>query len=457
MSERQRQILIVDPDPSAGRQVAAMLARAGYDVHCFFDAPAALSSIAESRPDLLITEQDLRGALSGLDLLRYAKRRVPDLPVVLVATHSDERRAVEAMRLGATTYLARPLDEGELLRTLALALDASNFQREMRRHCLEAAATELVGDSEAMQAVRETIADVAETPVTILLLGETGTGKELVARAIHRASPRAKERFVAVNCSAIPETLIEAELFGHVRGAYTGAERDRDGKLVSADRGTLLLDEIGDLPLQIQPKLLRFLEEGRVTPLGSDEPRAVDVRFIAATHHDLKLDVERGEFREDLYYRLNVVPIHLPPLRERRGDLRALLEHLLPRHAERHNRTIREIDPRVFAWIERRDWPGNVRELENALERLVVFCRDGILRLVDEPEQEAPLPNFQAEKQRIIDAFEAAYLRQALAACGGKLSEVSRRSGISSRQLYNLMHKHGIGRSRAEPMTDSSR
>jgi len=443
MSQGGGRVLLVEDEPDAVRVAGVALRREGFEVVAVPDAPSALSSLEQNRPDVVVTDHLLPG-LSGLELLRYLQRRAPDLPVVLITGHGDERLAVEAMRLGAFMYLPKPLDYDELSLVLQRAVELARLRQELRAARIGGSFGGMVGESEAMQRVRELIAAVAPTEVSVLIEGETGSGKELVARAIHAASRRACQRFVAVNCAAIPETLLEAELFGWVKGAFTGAECRREGKFVSADRGTLLLDEIGDMPAGLQPKLLRVLEEGRVTPLGSDEGREVDVRVLAATHAHLDGEVEAGRFRADLFYRLNVVPLTLPPLRQRHGDIPLLVSHLLPRLASRHGKQIRCVDPGLMGWLEEQPWPGNVRELENTLERLVVLSQDGQLRAPSQGGAGGPLLPFRHEKQRLVDAFEREYLARALALSGGRLNRLSEAAGISPRQLYTLLRKHGL-------------
>jgi two-component system, NtrC family, response regulator HydG len=446
-------VLLVEDEPAAVRVVGLALQREGFDVLAASDAASALGRLPDARPDAIVTDYRLPG-MSGIDLLRYVLRRSPDTPVVVITAHGDERLAVEAMRLGAFGYLPKPLDCDELALVLKRAVEVHRLRRELREARLSGR-DELVGDSEAMRRVRELIADVAATDATALILGETGTGKELVARAIHASSRRAKGRFVAVNCAAIPDTLLEAELFGHTRGAFTGAVRARDGKLLTASGGTLFLDEVGDVPGSVQPKLLRVLEEGTVTPLGADHPVPVDLRLLAATNHDLQEGVRAGTFREDLFYRLNVVPIVLPPLRQRREDIPPLVRHLLPRLAERHGKAVRDVAPDVLDWLTRRSWPGNVRELENTLERLVVLSRDAVLHLPPGVSDALILP-FHEEKRQAVDGFERQYLGDALKACGGRLNEVARRTGLSVRQLYTLLRKHHLVKEDDEQLSDPS-
>lgn len=432
---------MVEDDPGAVRVMTLALEREGFLVHACGEAAAALRQLEDVQPEVVLADYLLPG-LSGLELVRYLVRRAPHVPVVLMTGHGSEKLAVEAMKLGAFFYLAKPVDFEELGLVLRRAVEVHRLRQEQRRAGLQQLATELVGVSKAMEEVRQLIAQVAPTEVTVLVQGETGTGKELVARAIHRLSKRASGRFVPVNCAAIPETLLEAELFGYVKGAFTGAEGRREGKLLAASGGTLFLDEVGELPLSLQPKLLRALEEGEVTPLGSDRPVAAKVRLVAATNRNLEAEVERGRFRSDLFFRLNVVTIFLPPLRERPEDIPPLVQFLLPRIAARHGKAIAEVEEGLIPWLAAQPWPGNVRQLENTLERLVIFAGDGVVRVP--AEGSGVLLPFYQEKERAIAAFEETYLRQALQLVGGNLSELSRRSGISPRHLYNLLRKYNL-------------
>lgn len=419
------------------------LAEAGIDVSFVADGSTALERLHDGRPDALFCSEELAD-MPGVELLRYARRRDPDLPVVFHVKTGSEALAVEVLTLGAHRYLGRDASAHEVVAQLRGAAESGRL-RHAARIANDAAPTRtLIGTSPPMVALRGWIADVAPTDATVLVLGETGTGKELIARAVHAASRRSKRPFVPVNCAAIPDALLEAELFGYVRGAFTGADHPREGRLVSAHQGTLFLDEIGDLPPALQPKLLRALEDSAITPLGSDAAKRISVRFIAATHKDLAEEVRAGRFREDLFYRLCVVPVRVPPLRERRTDIAALVRHLLPRLATRHGRTLLELDARLLPWLEAQEWPGNVRELENTLERLVVFMKDGVVRPAVESERAQPLREFAEEKRKWVGEFEREYLRTALGVCGGHLGETARRTGISARQLYNLIHKHGL-------------
>ncbi len=442
MKRSRGQIMIVEDESSAVRVMTVALEKEGYRVHAVGHAASALADLPEKQPDAIVADY-LLPEMSGLDLLRYVQRRSPDIPVIMITGHGDERLAVEAMKLGAFTYLPKPLDYEELTLVIHRAVELRRLRRELRETRLASCGGQLVGRSPAMERLRELIADIAPTEVTVLITGETGTGKEVVARSIHLASRRAPKTFVALNCAAIPETLLESELFGHTRGAFTGADRAREGRALAASGGTLFLDEIGDMPQSIQPKFLRLLESGEVAALGSDRVQRVDLRVVAATNANLRRQVDDGRFRADLFYRLNVVPIHIPPLRERREDIPDLIQFILPRLARRHDKRIVDIDADLIAWLTSQQWPGNVRELENTLERLVILSQDGRLR--NPPDARAPLVlPYHQEKQELIDEFERRYLKEALQIAGGKLVEVARRTGISPRQLYNLLRKHGL-------------
>jgi len=435
-------VLLVEDESAAVRVMTLALQRENFQVHAAGEAAAALAMVDDVKPEVVVADYLLPG-MDGMEMLRFLQRRAPDLPVVMVTGHGDERVAAEAMKLGAFDYLPKPLDYDELSRVLRRAVELRRLRIEARSSRIVPAASRILGSSPAIERLRALISDLAPADVTLLLHGETGTGKELVARAIHDASRRARKRFVALNCAAIPETLLESELFGYVRGAFTGADGRREGKILAATGGTLFLDEIGDFPQSLQPKLLRVLEEGELTPLGSDQPQRVDIRLIAASHRDLRAEVNAGRFRADLFYRLNVVPIELPPLRERPSDIPLLVQGFLARSSQRHGVEIRSVEPSLIEWLQQQAWPGNVRELENTIERLVVLARDGVLRPPPGGSYSYVAP-FHEEKQRVIDEFERSYLERALSACDGKLAQVARRSGISPRQLYTLLRKHHL-------------
>lgn len=374
-------ILVVDDDDAHRGMLRMMLQAWGYSVDEAADGDLAVEAVRAKPYDVVLTDVRM-GRMDGIHALRGILDYNPALPVVLMTAYSSVETAVEALRLGAYDYLTKPLDFDALRETLQRAVDHSRMSvenRELRRQLSEAAAgPEILGRSPAISAMREIIATVAPTEATVLITGESGTGKELVARAVHGASARAGKPLVTVNCAALAENLLESELFGHERGAFTGADRRREGRFLQADGGTLFLDEIGEMEPGLQVKILRVLQEKEIERVGGTGCRKVDVRIVAATNRDLEAAVAAGTFREDLYYRLNVIPIHLPPLRERGRDVLLLARHFLGRFCRKKERPPLELSPLVQRILLAYAWPGNVRELENVMERLSVLV-DGHL------------------------------------------------------------------------------
>lgn len=372
-------ILVVDDDWAICQAFRTWLEGDGHEVSIASSAEEGFEKAEARQPDLVFLDVLLPGA-SGIAALGRFKERWPDSPVVVMTGHGNMQTAVEAMRGGAFNYLTKPIKLEETRQLLVVALRAQKLAQSSAARTKEEAPRQwgitLIGDTPAMQEVYKKIGALASSEATVLITGESGTGKELVARAIHDYSSRADGPFVAVNCASLPETLLESELYGHVKGAFTGAFRDRRGRAEVADGGTLFLDEIGEIPPSIQAKLLRFLEQKSFERVGSTEPLTVNVRILAASNRDLKQRIGEGRFREDLYYRLNVISLHLPPLRERRSDIPALVRHFL---ARRSGRPSSEITPEALKALLAYDWPGNVRELENALEHALVIARDGPL------------------------------------------------------------------------------
>ncbi|MBS1241539.1 MAG: putative acetoacetate metabolism regulatory protein AtoC, partial [Gemmatimonadetes bacterium] len=381
-------LLLVDDDEPACRLLSEVLERENYQIVRTLSVTEALGALEHEGPfDAVLTDLRMPGA-SGLELLRHVRQTEPDTIVLVLTAFGDAATAGEAIRAGAFDFISKPYDLAALRATLARALER---RRQLRQHVLPDPAVGLatgpkpdlahpapVGHSPAIIEVMKTIARVAPSQATVLITGETGVGKEVIARTIHRYSTRAGHRFVAINCSALAEGLLESELFGHTRGAFTGASAARVGLFREADRGTLFLDEIGDISPGLQARLLRVLQEQEVVPVGAETPIAVDVRVIAATHRDIAAMVREGRFREDLYYRLNVVSIHLPPLRERRQDIPLLIDHFLRALAARDLRGPVAIDPEAQAALLAWDWPGNIRELQNVLERAVVLAAQSV-------------------------------------------------------------------------------
>ena len=400
---------------------------------------------------------DVRMArMDGIHTLKSVLEYNPALPVVLMTAYSSVETAVEALRLGAYDYLVKPLDFEILRHTLRQAIEHSRLSvenRELRRQLSEAAARPgILGRSPAMLAMQETIATVAPTEATVLITGESGTGKELVARALHSGSARADKPMVTVNCAALAENLLESELFGHEKGSFTGADRRREGRFVQANGGTLFLDEIGEMPLPLQAKLLRALQEGEVQRVGSDAPLTVDVRVLAATNRDLREEVARRRFREDLYFRLNVISLEVPPLRDRGEDIPVLAAHFLERFAGRNRKSIRGFSPQAVDSLLRYAWPGNVRELENAVERAVILCNGDLIPRRELPAAitEAASPE-EASSAAVgalaglpLDELERRAIGETLRCTGDNKSEAARQLGITRATLHNKLRKYGL-------------
>jgi DNA-binding NtrC family response regulator len=375
-------VLVVDDEVNMRAVLKGLLEREGYSVEEAGDGRTALEKTRSRGYAAVLT--DLRmPELDGAQLLDALRQERPEVPVVLLTAHGSVPTAVDAMRRGAFDFLTKPFDHAELTQVMERAI-ASRMVRRREVHDPRPALAALVGSSDVMNRLRERIRKVAPTPSNVLVLGETGTGKELVARALHELSGRAKGPFVATNCAAIPETMVEAELFGHERGAFTGAVASRPGRCELADGGTLFLDEIGDMDLKMQPKLLRALEQREIERVGGSAPRKIDVRLVAATQPELAKKVDSGAFRRDLYFRIAVLTLELPPLRERLGDVPELVDHFRKKHATRLGKKVAPAGPELLARLATHAWPGNVRELENVVESLVVFA-DGRLRAHDLP------------------------------------------------------------------------
>jgi len=370
-------LLVIDDDPGVREYLQALMSRRGYVVFTAESGEEALSGLATTRPDLITLDLVLDG-MDGLETLRRLKKRVPDVPVVMLSGHGQARQIVEAMQLGAADFLRKPFEAEELQVAFQKALETRALRQEveeLRGQAGRGAAHMMIlaDDDESMREMRDVIEQVADTDITVLIRGESGTGKELVARTLHRLSSRRDKPFVKVNCAALPSELLESELFGFEKGAFTGAQRRKLGKFEFADRGTIFLDEIGEMSPALQAKLLQVLQDGEFSRLGGESDVQVDTRVIAATNRDLEEAVESGGFREDLYYRLNVVTVQLPPLRERRGAIPLLLEHFLVKFGAEYNREARALSREAVQTFLNYHWPGNVRELENMVRRIIVL------------------------------------------------------------------------------------
>ncbi len=468
--EAPARVLIADDEPALRRTLARLLTQRGMNVLTADDGAMAMELLGRESVDVALVDL-MMPRIGGLELLDYVRKHHPDVEVVIMTAFGDVDTAVKAVRSGAYHFLTKPFRSNDEV-VLTVTKAAEHRQLVHRATMLERRLEQmqkfggLIGNSGRMQEVYRLAMGVAPASSTVLILGESGTGKELTARAIHQHSPRASKAFVAVNCSAIPMDLVESELFGHVRGAFSGAVATRPGLFEVADGGTIFLDEIGDLPPLAQVKLLRALQEGEVKRVGSNETRIVDVRVIAATNVDLKSRIAVGKFREDLYYRLNVVVIALPALRERSEDIALLAYHFLRKYAERSSRPVSKISPDAMALLRGWRWPGNVRELENAIEHAVVFCQSETVVPEDLPlerqlPEPAPVPaapalpsepgfaglfdlNYRDAKQKALDSFEEAYFSAILRRAGGNVSEAARQAGLDRSNFRRAARRAGI-------------
>ncbi len=434
------QVLIVDDDEDAAQSVRAFLADDGYCCELVPSATLALAALDRTSFDLVISDIQM-GGLSGIDLLDRMRASASRVPLIFITGFASLRQAVDATKRGAFDYMTKPCDAEVLRTTVARALDGRRSSAPSVRAAASLSVESLVGDGGAMRLLREKIELVAQVAAPVLVLGESGTGKELVARAIHESSARRSKPFVAVNVSAIPEQLLESEIFGHVRGAFTGAHAVRRGLLSEAHGGTLLLDEIGDMPIGLQAKLLRVLQLGEVRPVGADKTHHVDVRVIAATHRDLIASMRANTFREDLYFRLNVVPIVVPPLRERAEDIPTLAAHFLARALERFpGSPVRTLSPEAVSQLSQAPWPGNVRELESAIERLVILVREETilpshLSFVTS-EFNAPPWRVASGEPWSLKRMNLAYIEWVLAHVGGNKVRAAELLGVNLSTLY---------------------
>jgi DNA-binding NtrC family response regulator len=447
-------ILLVDDEAKILNALASALRGEGYDVVATGSAREAQRLLSQRMFDVLVVD-NLMPELTGLDLIRELAGSVAesDRPQILMMTaHATIESAIEAMKLGALDYLQKPFEIDELLVVVHRALDHQRLTTQHRYLISERDADfnhyGIVGRSRRMQEVIRTAEVVAQTKSTVLITGETGTGKEMVARAIHYRSAQREMPLIKVNCAAIPETLLESELFGHVRGAFTGAATSKKGKFALADGGSIFLDEIGTMSPTLQSKLLRVLQEREFEPLGSERTERVDVRVIAATNRDLRQMVGDGRFQEDLYYRLNVIPIHIPPLRERPEDIPPLVEHFISKHAQRAGKRIAGMEPGVLAALQTSDWPGNVRELENTVERAVVLSQtptigpDVVRVLGVSNTSSGALPSLNL--RRNLEWAEKETLRRALDSAGGVKKDAAQAMGISQRALSYYLAKYRV-------------
>ncbi|MGB9711937.1 MAG: sigma-54-dependent transcriptional regulator [Dissulfurimicrobium sp.] len=457
----KKKILITDDEQTIIETVQGILEDEGFDVKSALNGEAALAAIADDLPDLVLLDIWMPG-MDGLHVLKKIKDDWPFLPVIIMSGHGNIETAVKATKLGAYDFIEKPLSYEQLVLTIRNALNYKELQEEnvLLRQKTDLS-RELVGQSQAMQKLKEQIAVVGPTDAWVLIQGENGTGKELVAQTIHRLSKRGRKPLVEVNCAAIPEELIESELFGHEKGAFTGATSMKQGKFDLANGGTLFLDEIGDMSLKTQAKVLRILQEQRFERVGGAKTIQVDVRIIAATNKDLEKEIEAGNFREDLYYRLNVIPIEVPPLRERKEDIHLLLNVFLQEFAQKAAKGHKKVAPDVIEALKRHDWPGNVRELKNLAERLVILSKGSEITLEDLPlsyqkglkDERASAgssdygvrPWLSCDSFRDAKAmFEREYLAQKLAEHGGNITKTAEAIGLERRHLHRKIAQLGL-------------
>jgi DNA-binding NtrC family response regulator len=445
-------LLLAEDDPDMRDLLQEVLEDSGYRITVAIDGQAALGYIRRERDviDLIVTDVKMPG-ITGIELLAASQTVRPEAPVIVITAFGSVQQAVEMVKAGAFQYITKPFDPPELLRAIEDGLNQSAPQREQARlrRELPASPTRIIGASRSMRELFELIARAARSASTVLITGESGTGKELVARAVHDMS-EAKGSFIPVNCAAIPAELIESELFGHTGGAFTGAKQVRAGLFEAADGGTLFLDEIGELPRGVQPKLLRALQDGSVRRVGADRERTVNVRTIAATNRDLEKDVENGLFREDLFWRLNVINIHVPPLRERSFDIPLLVEHFTTTAAERSGKPSLSVSPEALAILTAYSWPGNVRELENAIERAVALSSGPQITPVDLPARvrasggAASIIARSRQERLTMRELEKEYILDTLRYSRGNKSRAAELLGFDRRTLYRKLDEYRL-------------
>ncbi len=453
---KPKKILIVDDDESLRRVLEYNMTEEGYQVLSAENGKKGLEIFRDEGPDLIITDLQMP-ELGGIDFIRRIRALSPNAMVMVITAFGTVDTAVEAMKLGAFDYITKPFNREELKMVAKKALEMGDLMLENRylkemvkdKYSFE----NIIGSSPGMEEIYRLASQVAKSDATVLLLGESGTGKELLARAIHVNSPRKDQPFVTINCGALPENLIESELFGHKKGAFTGAISDRAGKFEMADGGTLLLDEIGELQSHLQVRLLRALQDGSIDKVGSTAPLTVDVRVIAATNRDLEKEVNDGNFREDLYYRLCVVPINLPPLRERKDDIPLLADYFLTKYSKKTGSSKPKIEKGALKALMEYHWPGNVRELENHVERMVVMTQTGRIttddipvRIASSPAASGDLLGDLPESGIKLDELEKTLITKALEKCNKNQSKTARYLGITRNTLLYRMEKYGIAK-----------
>jgi two-component system, NtrC family, response regulator AtoC len=471
MPERAR-ILVADDEPNLRRVLSAILQRDGYDVVQAADGAEALEAL-DAEVDVVVTDLKMP-RLDGMEVLRRVATEQPSVPVIMITAFGSVGQAVEAVKAGAFDYIEKPFEQEHIRQIVAKAVAQASANRSAPQQLLDEDDTEirgrfgLVGDTPQMHAIYDIIDKVADTPSTVLITGESGTGKELVAKALHEHSSRSGQPFIKINCAAIPKTLMESELFGYEKGAFTGATSSKPGRFELADGGTLFLDEIGEIPVEMQVKLLRAIQESEFERVGGIKTIKVDVRLITATNRDLEAEVKHGNFRDDLYYRLNVVPLRIPPLRERSGDIPLLLRHIINKFNQRLKKNIQDASDEALAKLRTYEWPGNIRELENVMERTILFCSTDRVELSDLPAELGDHSETGAPSDAVVMAsttqeiditgetslkeivraetsrVERELIARALDETGGNVTQAAKLLKISRKSLQMKMKEFGL-------------
>jgi DNA-binding NtrC family response regulator len=439
-------VLVVDDDPNTRYLIEVFCRNEDYELVMASNGKEAIDTIHNNDVNIVVT--DIRmPELSGEAVLDAVRKHNPEIPVIIMTSYGTIEDAVHFLQAGAHDYITKPLTREAFCLRIRRAMEKLNMSQEITRlkSTLKAYTDRdhVIGNSKAMREVIEKLPAIAQTDVSVVVYGESGTGKELIARTIHYFSRRASKPFIPVNCGALPENLLESELFGYKKGAFTDAQTDNNGLVDEANSGTLFLDEIGEISQKVQVKLLRFLQEKEIKPLGSTKTKRVDVRIVSATNRDLAAAIPAGTFREDLYYRLNIVPINIPPLRERKEDIPLLANHFLRKFAEEYNKEIREISPLALQKLAGHDWPGNIRELENKIQQtLVVATRDVIQpEDIDLPGE---LHTFKEEKAKIVSEFESGYIVKMLSLNSGNITRAAKAAGMDRKNFWQLMKKYKL-------------
>ena len=452
VTEFAGKVLIVDDHPNILVVLQDILEREGFKVLTSGNYDEALPFVEGEDLDVIITDLKMPGK-SGMDLLNYSRKRRPDIPIIMISGHGDIEAAVTAMKNGAFDFISKPVDETQLIPVIRRALSESGYNREIVSDFFEEREDfdpGFIGSTSAVEEIFRTVGKIAPTDSTVLITGETGVGKELIAKAIHLGSPRKGAPFIKVHCAAIPETLVESELFGFEKGAFTGAISPKPGRFELADGGTLFLDEVGEIPLQVQVKLLAALQDRSFERVGGVKTRKIDIRIVAATNRDLHSMVDEGSFRPDLFYRLNVVPISIPPLRERKDDIPLQAKHFLEKFTLRYEKKIESIPDEIITAFMAHSWPGNTRELENVMERLILLSDGPDLDPVNIPAEivtdglPEPAEDFKGRVGDAASAAEKHLIRGALEKAGGNRTRAAEALGISRRTLYKKMNEYGL-------------